>query len=108
MECADVHVNTGIPGLVERHKDNVRRRDTGQNIRANQAGQLRNSKRWAGSSSHFNTQFGNYTTGGGHLRKMVFFAAVCILDGFQQFMVGGKAFLNLENDIMLCMTYMSS
>lgn len=34
---------------------------------------------------------------------MVFFAAVCILDGFQQFMVGpwGK-------DIMLCMTYMSS
>lgn len=90
MECADVHVNTGIAGLVERHKDNVRRRDTGQNIRANQADQLRNSKRWAGSCSHFNTQFGNYTTGGGHLRKMVFFAAVCILDGFQQFMVGGK------------------
>ena len=45
---------------------------------------------------------------GGHLWGMIFFAAVCILGGFLQSMTGKRPPLYLENNITLCMKYMSA
>ena len=49
-----------------------------------------------------------HTAGGWRLWEMIFFATVCVLDGFQQFIIEKRSPLNVENNIVLCMTYMSA
>lgn len=105
MECADVHVNTGIAGLVDRHKDR-NARHTGQSTdRAKQADQETVEAEQEGAAiltlslvcSKCRTLVGDDI-----FRHQVHFRWILTVHVWE------RVSLNLENIIMLRMTYMSA